>query len=101
MSRSLSFASRCRHFLRTLLTPAGVGAGRAAQSGSFMSTAAGVSLTVSPSKARLPVSISNSSLRLGDLLRKRKRFFEWKRARRDPRIEAFALDQLHGEEVAG
>ncbi len=61
MSRSLSFASRCRHFRRTLLTPAGVWSGSAAQSGSFDRTETSVSLTVSPSKARFPVSISYST----------------------------------------
>ena len=39
----------------------GVAAGSAAHSGSLLSTAASTSLTVSPSKRRRPVSISNST----------------------------------------
>ena len=58
MSWSLSFASRCRHRRRIRLTPAGVCSGSFDQSGSSLRTAASVSLTVSPSKARFPVSIS-------------------------------------------
>ena len=37
--------------------------------------------------------------RLGDLARQRKSLFEWKRPRRDLPVEAFALGELHDEEV--
>ena len=61
MSCSLSLASRCKHLLRIFLIAAGVCSGSAAQFGSSLRIATSVSVTVSPSKALFPVSISYST----------------------------------------
>ena len=58
MSPTRRFRSFSRQPLISVRIDAGTSAGSAAQSGSPRSTAASVSLTSSPSNARLPVSIS-------------------------------------------
>jgi hypothetical protein len=58
MSRSRNLASRCRQCCSSARTWVGVAAGSRDQSGSLFNTAASVSDTVSPSKARVPVSSS-------------------------------------------
>ena len=58
MSRSRDLVSRCRQCCNNWRTGAGVAAGSRDQSGSLFNTAARVSDTVSPSKARVPVSNS-------------------------------------------
>ena len=61
MSRSRFFRSRSRQRRRRRRTLGGVSEGKAVQSGSCRSTEASTSDTVSPSKQRLPVSISYST----------------------------------------
>ena len=58
MSWRRCFGSRFRHLLSKSLIFPGVRSGSALQSGSPLKIAASVSLTVSPSNARLPASIS-------------------------------------------
>ncbi len=60
-SRSRRRGSRSRQRSSSLRSPAGAPAGSADQSTSCRSTAASVSLTVSPAKRRAPVSISYST----------------------------------------
>ena len=61
MSRSRFFGSRSRQRPRSARTWGGVSGGSFDQSGSCRSTAASTSETVSPSKQRVPVSISYST----------------------------------------
>ena len=61
MSRSRFFGSRSRQRRSSERIAGGVDDGSADQSISWRRTAASVSLTVSPSKSRLPLSISKST----------------------------------------